>query len=315
MKTIERFYLLFIYFVILSGILTAQSVISQYSAIKYIGKEAVTVLDSAKLRITYSLNYVPDSLKPQQNLKDRKTLLIGDKINYFYSYYLRLADSALTADFDKGKNSAPIKPSAGVQGEGGQIYTYPATKERTVVESITDLSTYRYQETVENLQWELCADTCTILSYPCLKAITRFRGRDWTIWFTMDIPIDAGPWKLCGLPGLIMKASDSKGHYVFECIGIEQLVQKKEPVIIRKEDYTDCTRIEYMKAQKRFYENYVNALLALGFTVFITDNNNKIIETLSTPNKKYEEKNVSWMTGVNIADRNRKIPYNPIELE
>jgi len=314
LKQIPLILLLFIFSVTLSENVNAQ-IISQYGDPKYIGKKSTTTLDSAKLRIAYSLNYIPDSLKPQQIFKDRKILLIGDKTNHFYSYYARLSDSALTADWDKGKSSSGLRSPSGVQIEGAQIYTYPATKERTVIEPIIALSTYKYQETIEHPQWKFSDDTCTILSYFCQKATARFRGRDWTVWFTMDIPIDAGPWKLCGLPGLILKASDSRGHYIFECIGIEQISQKKEPIIIRKAEYIDCTRTEYMKAQKQFYENYVNTLLAMGCNVVITDNNGKEIETLLTPNKKYEEKNVAWMKSVNIADKNRKIPYNSIELE
>jgi GLPGLI family protein len=282
-------------------------IISQYTH-DYIGE--VTVLDSAKLRIMYSLDYMPDSLKPKQILKDRKTLLIGEKLNCFYSYYTQLKDSAVTVDEKKW----PDLP-ANWKDEGAKIYTYHATKERTVIEYITHLSIYRYQEPIEKFQWQLSADTCTILSCSCLKATTHFRGRDWEVWFTMDIPIDAGPWKFCGLPGLIMKASDSRGHYVYECIGIEQLVQKKEPIVMGKKTYTDCTRAVYIKAQKQFYENYVNALLALGICVMIVDDNGKEIELIKTPNTKFAERNAMLLTSVNVRDRNRKIPYNPIELE
>jgi len=69
------------FFVTLSRNAHAQY-ITQYTH-SYIGKE--TVLDSAKVRIMYSLNYMPDSLNPKQIFKDRKVLLIGDKLNYFYT--------------------------------------------------------------------------------------------------------------------------------------------------------------------------------------------------------------------------------------
>ncbi|MCL2510919.1 MAG: GLPGLI family protein [Bacteroidales bacterium] len=287
--------------------------LSQYSHSEYIGKG--TVLDSAKLRIVYSLDYMPDSLNPKQILKDRKILLIGDETNHFYSHYTYLGDSALTADSDKGKYAVALNFPADVQGEGGQIYTFHATKERTVIEPITGFSTYRYQEPIEKLQWQFSTDTCTILSYLCLKATTHFRGRDWEVWFTMEIPIDAGPWKLCGLPGLIMKASDSRGHYVYECIGIEKFVQKKEPIIMRKKNYTDCTRKDYMKAQKRFYDNHVDAFLAMGVHIILRDDNDKEIEALRSPNDRHKERGYLLMRSVNIKDRHKKIPYNPIELE
>ncbi|MDR0429768.1 MAG: hypothetical protein LBH58_04735, partial [Tannerellaceae bacterium] len=129
----------------------AQEVTSQYLHWEYIEKGAI--LDSAKLRIVYSLDYMPDSLKPEQILKDRKILLIGDKLGYFYSYYIYLGDSAYTT----GSNQ-PIFP-AGLQGEGARIYTSSAAKERTVIEPITMLSTYRYQENIEEFQWNISTDT------------------------------------------------------------------------------------------------------------------------------------------------------------
>ena len=50
----------------------------------------------------------------------------------------------------------------------------------------------------------------------------KFKGRTWTAWFTTDIPLDNGPWKLCGLPGLILRAYDAKQQYIFDCVGMKQ---------------------------------------------------------------------------------------------
>jgi GLPGLI family protein len=292
---------------------------SQYEDLRrYIGKGMHNVVDSAKIRITYSLNYVPDSANPQQVLKDRKILLIGDTRTHFYSYYVRQSDSALTADYDKGKTSAPLKRAPDIRGEGYEVFKRHATGNLSILEPIRNLSLYNYVEEGVVPQWTVQSDTCTVLSYICQKATTRFRGRDWTVWFSTAIPLNAGPWKLHGLPGLILKASDSRNHYVFECIGIEQLGQKKQPVIalrFRRSGFIACSRDEYRKAQKEFYDNYVNALLALGMNVFVKDETGKTVETLSTPNKEFEERNYSWSTSIDAADRYRKIPYNPIELE
>jgi GLPGLI family protein len=312
----KLFHFIFIFccYIILSNHIGAQPT-SQYDDLRrYIGKGGVIVMDSAKLRITYSLQYAPDSAKSQQMLKDRKILLIGNKLSHFYSHYIRQADSALTADWDKGKSSAPLKWPADVRGEGYDIYFGFNSGVQTVLEPITGLSTYRYEESVTP-QWIIGSETDTVLSYPCQKATTHFRGRDWTVWFTMDIPLNAGPWKLRGLPGLILKAADSRGHYVFDCTGIEQLRQKQQPIIMIRTRHINCSREEYRKVQKQFYENYVNALLALGYNVYVRDDSGKTIETLATPNKEFEERNVMWSMNVSVADRHRKIPYNPIELE
>jgi GLPGLI family protein len=293
--------------------------ISQYNDLRrYIGKGYVTTLDSAKTKITYSLQYVPDSLEPKRIMKDRKILLIGNKINHFYSYYVRQADSVLTADYDKGKKSAPIKRPIDVMGEGYEIFSnYPDRGTQAIIEPVTNLSNYQYEESAESPQWTICEDTSTVLNYSCQKATTRFRGRDWEAWFSPAVPLNAGPWKLHGLPGLILKAADSRNHYVFECIGLEQLKGEKEPILRRKKSNNDitCTREEYRKAQKQFYDNYVNALLATGFNVNIVDDRGNRLERLETLDKSIEERKIMWSTTVNMKDRYRKIPYNPIELE
>ena len=61
-------------------------------------------------------------------------------------------------------------------------------------------------------EWTILSDSVkTIENYTCLMAKGFVRGRDYIVWFTPDIPVSAGPWKLWGLPGLIVSAqSDDK---------------------------------------------------------------------------------------------------------
>ena len=64
-------------------------------------------------------------------------------------------------------------------------------------------------------EWTIVSDSVkTIEDYTCLMAKGHVRGRDYSVWFTPDIPVSAGPWKLWGLPGLIVNAqSDDKKVY------------------------------------------------------------------------------------------------------
>ena len=64
-----------------------------------------------------------------------------------------------------------------------------------------------------------------IIGYPCHKAVCKFRGRTWTAWYSLDLPFDNGPWKLGGLPGLILAASESRHEFSFVATGIEQMRQ------------------------------------------------------------------------------------------
>ena len=56
----------------------------------------------------------------------------------------------------------------------------------------------------------------------CVEATANYRGRTWTAWFAPEIPVQDGPWKLCGLPGLILEAHDANSDYIFEATGLLQ---------------------------------------------------------------------------------------------
>lgn len=91
----------------------------------------------------------------------------------------------------------------------------------TYVESHTP---YRYTVEDDTLPtWKILDERRTLGGYSCQKATTLFRGREFIAWFTKDIPIAGGPWKLGGLPGLILEATsvDQKYQYLFAaCIPV-----------------------------------------------------------------------------------------------
>jgi GLPGLI family protein len=76
-------------------------------------------------------------------------------------------------------------------------------------------------EKIDKNKWTLFNETKQIGKYSCQKATTQFRGRDYTVWFTPDIPVRFGPWKLNGLPGLILEASDTLNEVYFFANSIE----------------------------------------------------------------------------------------------
>lgn len=78
-------------------------------------------------------------------------------------------------------------------------------------------------ENIAPQEWSILDDTCQIQGYLCNKATTLFRGRVYEAWFSFDLPVDDGPWKLYGLPGLILKVVDSEQTISFECIDLAGL--------------------------------------------------------------------------------------------
>ena len=75
-------------------------------------------------------------------------------------------------------------------------------------------------EKTGEITWTLHNDIKLVGNYMCQKATTRFRGRDYEVWFAPEIPISFGPWKLNGLPGLILEVSDSSYQVYFHATSI-----------------------------------------------------------------------------------------------
>ncbi len=106
-------------------------------------------------------------------------------------------------------------------------------------------------------------------------ATTKDHGRDWTVWFTPDIPIQEGPWKLCGLPGLILEAAESTGQHSFTATGLEISNQEIIPVYPFRQ-YEKMSRIDMLR-QLRNYRDHGrtidSALTGINFGIDYTNKN------------------------------------------
>jgi len=76
------------------------------------------------------------------------------------------------------------------------------------------------KESLENIPWEILDEFKYFEKLKCQKASGNFRGRTYTVWFATDIPAPFGPWKLNGLPGLIIDVQDDKNQVYFSATKI-----------------------------------------------------------------------------------------------
>lgn len=90
-----------------------------------------------------------------------------------------------------------------------------------------------------------------------------YNKRKYQVWFTEGVPISLGPWKIVGLPGLVLRALDSEGQYVFDCIGISN---KQSLIDLPKGQYTESTRNEVKQLSMRGFikTQEVSSRLYLG---------------------------------------------------
>lgn len=127
-------------------------------------------------------------------------------------------------------------------------------QEQTVYDDYSDQFA-KYNEPFQEMQWEIVADsTKTVLGYECVMARTSYHGRDWTVWFTPEVPIQDGPWKFVGLPGLILDASESQGMHSFTANGIET-TEQEIPGMPRDDWYHKEDRIKYLQGKYRHLQD------------------------------------------------------------
>ncbi len=200
---------------------------------------------------------------------DNMLLQIGpDGLSKFSSYKNLTVDSILMRSTQEQIADAAMEGKLS-NGEFMTIYkNYPAGR-LTHTEKICQ-DWFRYDEDMPKLEWELTDSVTNVLGYECQSARCKFRGREWTVFYTEDIPLTDGPWKLQGLPGLIMKASDENGHYTFECIGIKSKADR--PITIYKVPFNKTDRKGYYDAKHRYEINpYAYYEATTGGHITVTD--------------------------------------------
>ncbi|MCY0971136.1 GLPGLI family protein [Chryseobacterium wangxinyae] len=190
---------------------------------------------SQKNRFIYEYKFSLDSSKKEFLQKSIYLLDIDKDKSVFYNEKEILNDSILT-----DANEFSIVHSDKIM----------KTHTEYSVNQMTRLFKDNYLVNDDRVQkWKILNDKNKILNYNVQKAELNYMGRKWTAWFTTEIPIQDGPYKFHGLPGLIMKIEDFEKTHVFELIGVEN------DFYIRNFETKGFIKINYLK-YKKLYKEY-----------------------------------------------------------
>lgn len=130
-----------------------------------------------------------------------------------------------------------------------------------------------YEDGDNRQKWIIQQDSVKqIAGYPCQLAYCHFRGRTWKAWFTTDIPVSNGPWKLAGLPGLILEAYDSAYHYHYTLTEIRK--QNLSPICLYnfwEQQYEKLDRIKFQRLRDRRYEETMSDRIHTAYKPQETD--------------------------------------------
>ncbi len=180
------------------------------------------------------------------------------------SYYVTAKDSLEKPDAgyqtktiakDDGSGGVIIN-GMGLSPQGEQVVFN--TKEKTICSNILDRVQVYVKEDATVFDWKILKEKKKIGKYNCRKAITHFRGRDYMAWFTLEIPVPYGPWKLNGLPGLILEASDSEKYISWYFKKLEYPTKNKSAVVsIRKSKNEKNVKFLTIEEFKKNCENEI----------------------------------------------------------
>lgn len=224
-----------------------------------------TVIDTSTVQVYYA--FCASDLHDMDTYRDFFCLEVGKRNVKFYSHFLEEAESAVRNWHNTNRNAgaAPRISPKGRYQNGWSEYQYGQwfISNGTITEYccfpqwLTRYNSY-YEDIYPNQSWEIHKDTLSLCGYTCQKAVCHFHGNFFIAWFAPQIPLGYGPWKLGGLPGLILKATDKDELYSFECVRIER---KRKPMLKDAyKSYHKLGREKILKLQKGINEDIGNFL-------------------------------------------------------
>lgn len=118
---------------------------------------------------------------------------------------------------------------------------------------------YSYSESLVS-QWKILPETVKIGNYETQKAETQFGGRTWYAWFTSQIPLQDGPYKFGGLPGLIVKVQDSEGNYSFDLMQTKKIAEIQQPQT--RGQYITISKVKFADLEKKLQKDPASFIAA-----------------------------------------------------
>lgn len=242
-------------------------------------------IDNCVLAVTYRVRISQDTIGKEFYF-DNQILEVGAKLSHYYSVFSENIDSVMYKARQEPSGGIDVgvatRKNMGKDEDGNYediFINYPSAGLLTVINRIAK-NDYAYAEPCAAIGWQIIPATTQVLGYNCQKATCTFRGRQWTAWFTTQIPVPMGPYKFGGLPGLILKIEDASKLFIYEAIGVEQPKNRaiyKYDIPTVKSSRKDVAKLLEMRWKDPKTLALANGVKSLKYMTF--DENGKLIET------------------------------------
>ena len=228
------------------------------------------MLSAQNNRVIYEYRFAPDSTKTDSLKTEWMYLDINKKGSKFYSKSSFESDSIVQESIKKQLASGTRNVSVSRQRQGGEINyevekTYPEYKTYLIASVGNDA--YKVLED-RKINWKIAPEKKKLGEFNVQKATAEFAGRSWIAWFTTDVPIQDGPYKFSGLPGLIVEIYDQTGTHKMELKGLKKITETKteelntqgKDIPFTRKKPIDINRQQYVKQLKQFENDPVQSM-------------------------------------------------------
>jgi GLPGLI family protein len=180
--------------------------------------------DTAQILVHYKFSHVRDTNNRAHPYTENMVLFVGKASSSYKSYDTQLQNELYRKQFQEQLNNSVgnIRVDRKITGSGTEYYQF--TNSRKLVRKEVLVDPYIINDVLPAINWHISSNTANFGELHCQKATCHFKGRDYTAWFCPDLPVRVGPWKLNGLPGVIVEAYDARKEVVFKFDRVEKAV-------------------------------------------------------------------------------------------
>jgi GLPGLI family protein len=249
----------------------------------------------------YRFKHLRDTTNPSK-VYEEKFLLQFTNTTSLYKSHAKYYDDSVFED-----NMSKVRAGLSVSELGEPVRLKKSTIEQLLYQFNTDKfyfvhpwigETLVIENPIDKVIWKLEDSSKKIGSLQCYKASGALKGRIYEVWYCPDYPVKAGPWKLNGLPGLIVEATDRTKTVSFE---LQLVYSNNRPSIELPAAHKKITQAKFKSLLEDLRQNpygYLSAAMN-GSSVPIAGANST----------------VSLNNTTSSTSKTRNIINNPLELE
>ena len=225
--------------------------------------------DTSLGTVFYTFKHMVDTNNTKYFREENMGLSLGKTMNEYFSIDKIKKDSIMKAQIEQ--SGGMVINTSGKKVTSTKIFSDKILKKIVVNETLLKL--YYYDDVYPKINWKIMDAVKEIGGIKCTKAVGDYKGRTYEAWFTTELGIEGAPWKLAGLPGLVLEAYDVKMQVQFLFAGLEKNSEKIIEINSVPQDGIKTTKIDFLQLKEAAANNpaaFINSASSdagLGFKI------------------------------------------------